>query len=147
VAGTSPAAADEVPPPPPTGVPLPTPSIAPAETVLPADPEAGFSLKHVCTGRTDAPHNSTHYPGYALVSAVTNCVGVPVTVTVDLYVERVGGWIYLDRGTASGFSTIRNNARWNCPSGTVNTFLGLGYHTAVGHTIGQSSYQRAFRCS
>jgi hypothetical protein len=141
--GSAAQADDTIPPEPPVGTRFPSLPSPPPETVLPTD---GVGVQHVCIGRTDAPHNSTHYPGFALVSAVTDCPGVPVSVVVDLYVERVGSWVFLDRGTANGISTIRNNARWRCPSGSTNTFKGIGYHTATGHTIGTSSYVRSFTC-
>jgi hypothetical protein len=85
-----------------------------------------------CVGKTDNPHNSGHYPGYVLVASQTACPGHAVTVTIDLYRLVFGVPQFLDRGTNVGEGLAQANARWNCPSGSTFTFIGLGYHTASG---------------
>jgi len=86
-----------------------------------------------CEGQTDNPHNSTHYPGYVLVSSRTVCTeDHSVSVEVDLYREVFGDLYFLDSGSNSGTRRTDANARWNCPSGAVYRFWGFGDHQAGG---------------
>jgi hypothetical protein len=106
------------------------------------------SAGHPCYGQTDNPHNSSHYPGYALVSSRTVCAPHTATVTVDLYRYLFGSWYWLDRGgpvTRAG--TAQTNARWRCPGGSRQTFLGVGYHSAPPHYPASTSNQATFTCS
>ena len=88
-----------------------------------------------CFGQTDNPHNSRHFAGDASVSSRTVCPGEEVTVTVWLYKRVNGSWRFLDKGSNSGFGRTQANAHGRCGRrGTTHRFLGIGYHTATGHT-------------
>lgn len=88
-----------------------------------------------CFGQTDNPHNSRHFPGDVSVSSRTVCPGEAVTVTVWLYKRANGSWHLLDTGSNSGVGRTQANAHGPCGRrGTRHRFLGIGYHTATGHT-------------
>jgi hypothetical protein len=88
-----------------------------------------------CVGQTDNPHNSRHFPGDVSVSSRTVCPGEAVTVTVWLYKRVNGSWRLLDTGSNSGVGRTQANAHGRCGRrGTTHRFLGIGYHTATGHT-------------
>jgi hypothetical protein len=88
-----------------------------------------------CFGQTDNPHNSRHFPGDVSVSSRTVCPGEAVRVTVWLYKRANGSWHLLDTGANSGVGRTQANAHGRCGRrGTSHRFLGIGYHTATGHS-------------
>jgi hypothetical protein len=113
--------------------PAPSPNTAAPRRAHLAAPPARAAL--TCFGKTDNPHNSTHFPGDVSVSSRTVCPGEAVTVTVWLYKRVNGSWHFLDMGTNSGVNRTQANAHGRCGKrGTAHRFLGIGYHTASGHT-------------
>jgi hypothetical protein len=127
------------------------PSFAPLEdlgTVAARRAVVSLHAGHPCYGQTDNPHNSGHFPGYALVTSRTVCAPLAPTVTVDLYRELFGSWYFLDRGgprTQPGTATT--NARWRCPSGSRQHFRGVGYHSAPGHAPANTANDATFTCT
>jgi len=98
-------------------------------------------------GQTDNPHNSTHYPGFALVSSRTVCAPHAATITVYLFRMVFGAWYFLDAGgPVTKVGTAQTNARWRCPSGSRQHFRGDGYHSAVGHASTTTSNEATFTC-
>lgn len=149
---TSASAATWPPPPPEVGVPVALPPVEPAAAqIFPVDGVPSVTLapsaRTGCFGQTDNPHNSTHYPGYALVSSRTVCTGREAEVTVDLYRELFGAWFFLDRGgPAIREDQVRTNAKWRCPYGSRQHFRGVGYHTATNSTLATTYNDATFRC-
>jgi hypothetical protein len=143
----------QAPPAPDPGQRVALPELGPSIAPLPGKPGAASRqvtrhAGHPCYGQTDDPHNSSHYPGNALVSSRTVCAPHGVTITVDLYRFLFGGWYFLDRGgPASGVGTIQRSARWRCPNGSRQRFLGVGYHSATSHVSTSTSNERTFTCS
>jgi hypothetical protein len=100
-----------------------------------------------CYGTTHNPHNSTHYPGYVLVSSDTVCPGYAVTVNITLYREVFGSLYYLARGSGGGAGKVTRNAKWKCPKGTTSLFVGFGVHTATQHTIANTENSQTVTCT
>src|SRR3954468_6830570 len=127
-----------------TPVPPPSPdAVAPATADLPGPAKAALR----CFGHTDNPHNSRHFPGDVSVSSRTVCPGEAVTVTVWLYKRVNGSWHLLDRGNNAGTSRTQANAHGPCGRrGTTHRFLGVGYHTATGHSPAATRNAQTVTC-
>jgi hypothetical protein len=136
-------------PAPPPGTPVVLPPLGPAISPLPDRTQVGtLSAGHPCNGQTDNPHNSKHYPGYAIVSSRTMCAPHSATVTVYLFREVFGAWYFLDAGgPVTKVGTAQTNARWKCPDGSKQHFRGDGYHSAVSHVSTTTTNQRTFTCN
>lgn len=102
---------------------------------------------HECYGQTDQPHNSTHYPGYVLVSSRTVCGNHTNTVEVKLYRKVFGVLQFLDRGYTPATGTAQANARWECPSGSYLYFYATGHHTSGGHSTKDTSNEATVTCN
>jgi hypothetical protein len=118
--------------------------VAPKSAGLPATTRQAGTR---CFGQTDNPHNSRHFPGDVSVSSRTVCPGHAVTVVVSLYKRVHGSWRLLDTGRNSGAGRTQANAHGRCGRrGSTHRFLGIGYHTATGHTAAATRNAKRVTC-
>ena len=81
------------------------------------------------------------------VSSRTVCPGEAVTVTVWLYKRVNGSWQFLDMGSNSGAGRTQAHPPGRCGKrGTAHRFLGIGYHTASGHTPATTRNAQTVTC-